>query len=327
MQEENDVRAQVALRRPHARLRPRRPHDDAARGGALPARDAQLRRHRLPDLPAGRGGLRRREGDDRRRAVRALSRRAGVRAAQLAGACRRAASASRPARRWRPPTASRSRSTAAAATARIRMRRSTPCSSRATSSPRRSRSSPQREPDRHRGGQPLRDAGGQPGRDERDSRAREARRHGAHVPAGDAGHDRAAAHRARAVDRRRVRRDARRSSTSASIRRRSTIDREAMFAADVAEDAGRPRQRRAQPRPVDGLRGLLVHAAGEARRVRAARARAALEGGCFLHNSNYDFNDAVIPLGAGYLAALAETAMPLAEVDASTTTAECPRHR
>ncbi len=37
-----------------------------------------------------------------------------------------------------------------------------------------------------------------------------------------------------------------------------------------------------------------------------------VEGGCFLHNSKYDFNDAVIPLGAGYLAALAERAMPLA---------------
>jgi hippurate hydrolase len=37
-----------------------------------------------------------------------------------------------------------------------------------------------------------------------------------------------------------------------------------------------------------------------------------IEGGCFLHNSLYDFNDAVIPLGAGYLAALAETAMPIA---------------
>ena len=35
------------------------------------------------------------------------------------------------------------------------------------------------------------------------------------------------------------------------------------------------------------------------------------EGGCFLHNSTYDFNDAVIPLGAGYLAALAEAAMPV----------------
>jgi amidohydrolase len=34
--------------------------------------------------------------------------------------------------------------------------------------------------------------------------------------------------------------------------------------------------------------------------------------GCFLHNPTYDFNDEVIPLGAGYLAALAEQALPLA---------------
>jgi hippurate hydrolase len=33
------------------------------------------------------------------------------------------------------------------------------------------------------------------------------------------------------------------------------------------------------------------------------------ESGCYLHNSNYDFNDDVIPLGAGYLAALAEAAL------------------
>jgi hippurate hydrolase len=33
------------------------------------------------------------------------------------------------------------------------------------------------------------------------------------------------------------------------------------------------------------------------------------EGGCFLHNSRYDFNDAVIPLGAAYLAALAERSL------------------
>jgi hippurate hydrolase len=37
------------------------------------------------------------------------------------------------------------------------------------------------------------------------------------------------------------------------------------------------------------------------------------EGGCFLHNSRYDFNDEVIPLGGGYLAALAEQGLPLAE--------------
>ena len=101
-------RVPVPLRRPHARLRPRRPHDDAARGGALSERNAQFRRHRVPDLPAGRGRPRRREGDDRRRTVRALSRRTRVRAAQLARACRRAASASRPVPRWRLPTGSRS---------------------------------------------------------------------------------------------------------------------------------------------------------------------------------------------------------------------------
>ncbi|MGH8689070.1 MAG: M20 aminoacylase family protein [Burkholderiales bacterium] len=36
-----------------------------------------------------------------------------------------------------------------------------------------------------------------------------------------------------------------------------------------------------------------------------------MQGGCFLHNPGYDFNDEVIPLGAGYLAALAEESLPL----------------
>jgi hippurate hydrolase len=35
------------------------------------------------------------------------------------------------------------------------------------------------------------------------------------------------------------------------------------------------------------------------------------EHGCFLHNARYDFNDAVIPLGAGFLAALVEEGLPL----------------
>jgi hippurate hydrolase len=35
------------------------------------------------------------------------------------------------------------------------------------------------------------------------------------------------------------------------------------------------------------------------------------DAGGFLHSSRYDFNDEVIPLGAGYLALLAERAMPL----------------
>ena len=34
---------------------------------------------------------------------------------------------------------------------------------------------------------------------------------------------------------------------------------------------------------------------------------------CFLHNPGYDFNDEVIPLGAGYLAALVEEALPLSK--------------
>jgi hippurate hydrolase len=34
-------------------------------------------------------------------------------------------------------------------------------------------------------------------------------------------------------------------------------------------------------------------------------------GSCFLHNPGYDFNDEVIPLGAGYLAALVEESLPL----------------
>ena len=33
--------------------------------------------------------------------------------------------------------------------------------------------------------------------------------------------------------------------------------------------------------------------------------------GSFLHSSRYDFNDSVIPLGAGFLASIAERAMPL----------------
>ncbi len=36
-------------------------------------------------------------------------------------------------------------------------------------------------------------------------------------------------------------------------------------------------------------------------------------GGCFLHNPNFDFNDDVIPLGAGYLAALVEQGLPMRE--------------
>ena len=39
-----------------------------------------------------------------------------------------------------------------------------------------------------------------------------------------------------------------------------------------------------------------------------------MEGGCFLHNSRYDFNDAILPLGAALHASLVEQAMPLAAI-------------
>ena len=38
--------------------------------------------------------------------------------------------------------------------------------------------------------------------------------------------------------------------------------------------------------------------------------------GCLLHNPNYDFNDEVIPLGAGYLAALVEESLPIPKEEA-----------
>ena len=42
-------------------------------------------------------------------------------------------------------------------------------------------------------------------------------------------------------------------------------------------------------------------------------------GACFLHNPSYDFNDEVIPLGAGYLAALVEDGLPLRQGEPGRT--------
>ena len=139
------------------------------------------------------------------------------------------------ARRWRPPTASRSRSTARGGHGAHPHVAVDPVlvAGHIITAVAVDRQ-PQREPARHRGGQPVRDAGGQSRRDERDPGAREARRHRAHVSPDDAGHDRAAAARARRLDRRRVRRDAR-----GQVRARLPADdqprRRAEFAADVAE--------------------------------------------------------------------------------------------
>ncbi len=71
--------------RQDARLRPRRPHRDAARGGPPPGQAPQFRRHGLSGLPAGRGRRRRCARNDRRRAVRTVSDGGDLRCAQLAG--------------------------------------------------------------------------------------------------------------------------------------------------------------------------------------------------------------------------------------------------
>jgi len=89
-------------------------------------------------------------------------------------------------------------------------------------------------------------------------------------------------------------------------------DREAMFAADVAERLVGAENVVRNLDPSMGSEDfsfMLQVKPGAFARLGQGGA----EGGCFLHNSKYDFNDAVIPLGAGYLAALAEAAMPRAD--------------
>jgi hippurate hydrolase len=91
--------------------------------------------------------------------------------------------------------------------------------------------------------------------------------------------------------------------------------REAMFAADVAEQlVGRDNVVRNLDPSMGSVDFAFMLQAKPGAFARLGQGGA--EGGCFRHTSTYDFNDAVIPLGAGYLAALAETAMPLGRVDA-----------
>jgi hippurate hydrolase len=85
--------------------------------------------------------------------------------------------------------------------------------------------------------------------------------------------------------------------------------REAMFAADVAASLVGAENVVRNLDPSMGAEDFSFML--EAKPGAFARlGQGGAEGGCFLHNSTYDFNDAVIPLGAGYLAALAEAAMP-----------------
>ena len=87
-------------------------------------------------------------------------------------------------------------------------------------------------------------------------------------------------------------------------------EREAEFAANVADALVGPENVVRDLEPSMGSEDfsfMLQQRPGAYARLGQGGA----EGGCFLHNSRYDFNDEVIPLGAGYLAALVEAALPL----------------
>jgi hippurate hydrolase len=86
--------------------------------------------------------------------------------------------------------------------------------------------------------------------------------------------------------------------------------REAEFAAEVADAVVGPENVVRDLEPSMGSEDfsfMLQRRPGAYARLGQGGA----EGSCFLHNTRYDFNDAVIPIGAGYLAALAEAALPL----------------
>lgn len=87
-------------------------------------------------------------------------------------------------------------------------------------------------------------------------------------------------------------------------------EREAMFAAEVAEQLVGPERVVRNLEPSMGAEDfsfMLKARPGAYFRLGQGGA----ESGCFLHNTRYDFNDAVIPLGSAMLAAIAERSMPL----------------
>ncbi len=91
------------------------------------------------------------------------------------------------------------------------------------------------------------------------------------------------------------------------------------FAADVAEElVGRDHVVRNMP-PSMGAEDFAFMLQA----VPGCYARLGQGGGegCWLHSTRYDFNDAVIPLGSGFLAALAERRMPLAVESAPASAA------
>jgi hippurate hydrolase len=85
-------------------------------------------------------------------------------------------------------------------------------------------------------------------------------------------------------------------------------DREAQFAADVATalvGAENVERNLAPSMGSEDFSFMLQARPGAFARL----GQGGLDEGAFLHSSRYDFNDTVIPLGAGYLASLAERAL------------------
>lgn len=88
---------------------------------------------------------------------------------------------------------------------------------------------------------------------------------------------------------------------------------QAHFASDVAASlVGEERVMRNMPPSMGGEDFSFMLQAVPGAYIRLGQGDAAgSQPGCFLHNSRYDFNDAVLPLGAALFAGLVEQAMPL----------------
>ncbi|MDB5749774.1 MAG: amidohydrolase [Ramlibacter sp.] len=86
--------------------------------------------------------------------------------------------------------------------------------------------------------------------------------------------------------------------------------RESMFAADVAESLVGPEHVVRDLEPSMGAEDFSFML--QAKPGAYLRIGQGGEGSCMLHNSRYDFNDEILPLGAALHASLAEQSMPLA---------------
>jgi amidohydrolase len=91
--------------------------------------------------------------------------------------------------------------------------------------------------------------------------------------------------------------------------------KEALFAGDVAASIVGESQVKRDMDPSMGAEDFsFMLQAKPGAYLRLGQGDGAGQPGCFLHNSRYDFNDEVLPLGAAIFAGLVEQSMPLAQV-------------